>query len=294
LVKTERLLRECKLGKEEDHESWINNLEDLKLKLEVMGLFVTDDQLMVQVFNSLIDDYKLQMLLLEKRIGSKENLLNIDELKEELSLRYERLLMKTEIAKINNLDEEKALVVTQFKGKCRNCGNIGHKTAQCKSKQMREESNEIICNYCKKPGKMKSNCFKLMKKKQVEENGSGNRNGVVGTVTDIVLSSAESEKEVDHEIWINSGALCHYCNEDEGLYKYKTFSERMTVGNCNGMIAKKVGKLRCGIIQKSGEKHIVTLENMKFLPELWINLLSIGKASKNGFNLSNDHEIIKL
>jgi hypothetical protein len=38
------------------------------------------------------------MLLLEKRIGSKENPLTIDELKEELSLRYERLLMKTETA----------------------------------------------------------------------------------------------------------------------------------------------------------------------------------------------------
>jgi hypothetical protein len=45
------------------------------------------------------------MLLLEKQIGSKENPLSIDELKEDLSLRYERLLMKTEMAKINNLGE---------------------------------------------------------------------------------------------------------------------------------------------------------------------------------------------
>jgi antitoxin component HigA of HigAB toxin-antitoxin module len=44
---------------------------------------------MVQVLNSLMNDYKLQILLLEKRIGSKENPLNIDELKEELSLRCE-------------------------------------------------------------------------------------------------------------------------------------------------------------------------------------------------------------
>jgi hypothetical protein len=71
---------------------------------------------------------------LEKRIGSKENPLNIYEFKEELILRYERLLMKTETAKINDLVEEKALVVTQFKGKCRNRGKIGHKAAQCKSK----------------------------------------------------------------------------------------------------------------------------------------------------------------
>jgi hypothetical protein len=220
LVKTERLFRECKIGKDEDPETWIINLEDLRLKLEVMGSFMTDYQFMVQVLNSLTNDYELQMLLLENRIGSKENQLSIDESKEELILRYERLLMKTETAKVNDLGEEKVCVVTQFKSKCRNCGKIGHKAAQCKSKKMRKERNEVVCNYCKKLGHVKSNCFKLMKKKQVEENENGTRNGVAGTVTDIVLSSVESKEEVDHEIWIgDSGLSYHYCNDNEGLYK---------------------------------------------------------------------------
>jgi hypothetical protein len=118
--------------------------------------------------------------------------------------------MKSEMAKNNDLDEEKSLVVTQFKGKCRNCCNIGHKAAQYKPKQMREERNEFIFNYCKKLGNLNSNCFKLMKKKQVEENGNGTRNGVAGAVTDIVLSSVKSEKEVDHEIWIGDSG--RYCN----------------------------------------------------------------------------------
>jgi hypothetical protein len=146
-------------------------------------------------------------------------------------------------------------MVTQFKGKCQNCGKIGHKAAQCKSKQMREERNKVVCNYCKKSGHFKSNYFKLMKKKQVDENGNGNRKGVAGTVKDIVLSSVESKEEVDHEIWIgDSGASCHYRNDDEGLYEYKTISEEITVGNGSVMDAKKIGKLRCGILQKYGEK----------------------------------------
>jgi hypothetical protein len=37
LVKTERMFRESKLGKNEDPEIWINNLEDLQVKLEVMA-----------------------------------------------------------------------------------------------------------------------------------------------------------------------------------------------------------------------------------------------------------------
>jgi hypothetical protein len=47
LVKTEGLFRESKLGKDEYPETWMTNLEDLQLKLEVMGSFMTDDQFMV-------------------------------------------------------------------------------------------------------------------------------------------------------------------------------------------------------------------------------------------------------
>jgi hypothetical protein len=86
-----------------------------------MGLFMTNYQFMLQILNILTNEYKLQMLLLEKWIGSKENPLTIDELKEELSVRYERISMKTETAKINNLGEENTLVITEFKGKFRNC-----------------------------------------------------------------------------------------------------------------------------------------------------------------------------
>jgi hypothetical protein len=58
--------------------------------------------------------------------------------------------MKPETAKINDLGEEKALVFTQSRGKCRNCGKIGHEAAQCESMQMIEERNDNVCNYCKK------------------------------------------------------------------------------------------------------------------------------------------------
>jgi hypothetical protein len=58
-------------------------------------------------------------------------------------------------------------------------------------------------------------------------NGNVTRNGVAGTVTDIVLSSVESETEVDHIIWIrDSGASCHYCNDIEVLYEYKLFQRK--------------------------------------------------------------------
>jgi hypothetical protein len=60
----------------------------------------------------------------------------------------------------------------------------------------------------------------------------------------------------------------------------KTFiSEKITVGN--------------GIAQKNGERLIVTLKNVKFVPELWINLFRIGKALKKVCDIGNDSETMK-
>ena len=82
LVKTQRMFRDSRLGKNEDTEVWINRLEDLRIRLEIMGSSMTDDQFMIQVLNSLTGAYELQMMLLEKRIGSKDNPLSFEELNE--------------------------------------------------------------------------------------------------------------------------------------------------------------------------------------------------------------------
>jgi hypothetical protein len=50
------------------------------VKLEAMGSSMTDDQLMVQLLNSKVAEYELQMLLLEKSIRNKEKPLSVEEL----------------------------------------------------------------------------------------------------------------------------------------------------------------------------------------------------------------------
>ena len=52
LVKTERLFRESKLGKNKDPEIWINNLE-------VMVSEMTDEQFLIQLLISLTNEYEL-------------------------------------------------------------------------------------------------------------------------------------------------------------------------------------------------------------------------------------------
>jgi hypothetical protein len=42
------------------------------------------------------------------------------------------------------------------------------------------------------------------------------------------------------------------------------------------------------MVHLDGSSVNVTIKEVKYVPELWVNLFSISKALKNGFNLSNN------
>jgi hypothetical protein len=56
--------------------------------------------------------------------------------------------------------------------------------------------------------------------------------------------------------------------------------------NGNVMIAKKMEKLRCGVLQKSGKRSIITLDKVKFVQH-W-------KVLRNGFKIGNDGKLLRL
>ena len=67
---------------------------------------------------------------------------------------------------------------------------------------VKDDKNEVICNYCNKPDHYKANCFKLQRK---NEEGSGNhvgtRNGIAGSATDVVLNT----RTANDKLTIKSG-----------------------------------------------------------------------------------------
>jgi hypothetical protein len=68
---------------------------------------------------------------------------------------------------------------------------------------------EIICNYCKKSGHLKSQCFKLLRKNQnqAEGNQGGTRNGIAGSAADVVLTTITANDGIDSKFGLATVAL---------------------------------------------------------------------------------------
>jgi hypothetical protein len=98
----------------------------------------------------------------------------------------------------------------------------------------------------------------------------GNNGGSGRTeVADVVFNSMSEGSEFTENIWIgDSGASCHYCNSDKGLFDIQEVSESITVGNGKTMEAIKIGKLRCNVKQVNGKIFQVVLQDVKYVPEL--------------------------
>jgi hypothetical protein len=56
---------------------------------------MSENQLMIHILNNLTSDYELQLAMMERGVGDIEKPLTLEEIRGELSLRYERLNMKS-------------------------------------------------------------------------------------------------------------------------------------------------------------------------------------------------------
>jgi len=66
------------------------------------------------------------------------------------------------------------------------------------------------------------------------------------------------------------------------------------IGNGGAMRACKTGNLKFEVTLLDGRKFVVTLNNVKYVPEICSNLFSLNNALKNDFKLSKGNVIVIL
>jgi hypothetical protein len=105
---------------------------------------------------------------------------------------------------------------------------------------------------------------------------------------DVAFTATSENHNLSNDIWIyESGACGHYCNFKESLFDVKEICEDITVGNGKTMTATLVGSLKCNVIQLDGPSLVITLQEVKYVPDLWVNPFSLNWALENGFTLRN-------
>jgi hypothetical protein len=83
------------------------------------------------------------------------------------------------------------------------------------------------------------------------------------------------------DIWIcDSGACGHYCKSHKVLFDVEDINKKINEGNAKSMKTVKIGSLICHVIQFNGSSVNVTLNKVKSVPELRVNLFRISKSLK--------------
>ena len=163
----------------QDPDEWITKLEIKRKRLIKMGTEINDEDLMIHILNNLPPEYDNVAEAMERRLDDTVKPLEIRELRDELVMKFNRIKKNKGMNEDANSEEaeESALAAfgtKNFKGRCYNCGEFGHKKQDCPQIKKNSSRNTFNgnCYYCGKRGHRKSECRKY--KKKLEEDAAAN------------------------------------------------------------------------------------------------------------------------
>jgi hypothetical protein len=284
---------------------------------------------MEHILGNLPSVYDIEVHTLRKRLDDLIDPLTLEELREELCLKFEMMNRrgKLGISQGGHHGEEHALFAGGFKGKCNNCGKIGHKAKDCRDKKGNQDKKDgnhqsnnnndgdknVECFYCKRKGHRISNCYKLKQKEQANigvETGSVRGNSrssddrstssEVGLgVLDYQMVQETGLLQMDSDtknIFIaDSGASCHLTGSMVGMVDCLKILEYVTVGNGKVVPATYIGTKKGRVKMPDGSYKTICLHGCKYVPDLApFNLFSITRALSGKCRLGNEGEVITV
>ena len=162
LLKLKKQFANSSLHRDVHPDEWITELESLRNEMNGISISskMTDQDFMIHILNNLPEEYDVVLDGMESRLMLEEsdsNKLTIENIRDKLNNRYERII-KNEEADL----EEKALIAfkKQYKGRCSKCGEYGHKSGDWKCSESENNQDSRKCYYCGKPGHIKAQCKK--------------------------------------------------------------------------------------------------------------------------------------
>jgi hypothetical protein len=136
-----------------------------------------------------------------------------------------------------------------------------------------------------------------LKNKSNRSSGTSNNDGQGNRIFNsngVEFTTIAIKNNFSSGMWVlDSRACCHHCQSAEGLMDIKEIDESIKVKHGDSMKSTKIGNLKYEVTQINGEKFIITLNDVKYMPSFCVNLFSLNKALKKGFKVSNDGIVIR-
>jgi Reverse transcriptase (RNA-dependent DNA polymerase) len=328
----EQAFNKSSLDKEQKNpDEWFAELERYRLQLKLdFDTTISDNQMISQiVYNCHPQPYKMAITIL-KRDLNRNLTISLDNVKDDLRQIYASLKHSS-----NKREHETALIgkpkfKKQFKGSCRTCGKIGHKSADCwtldsnktkrpknyknpKSIEKGESANiststskDRYCTYCKRNNHTVDFCWKKKAdegKTNIKSDKDNDKSraavmmiAISRNEVEMLMSTTDGPQSLTFNTFIcDSGASCHMRNSLDGMTDLEPHEQPITVGNNETMYSSYIGKFHGTIIQQDGKRLDLVLNDVLYIPDLWLNLISVTKALKSpNTQLSSTGELIKI
>ena len=131
------------------------------------------------------------------------------------------------------------------------------------------------------------------KKNNMDNNKKDGNNRSCGSIM-MVKNNGRVEMNEDENLWIlDSASTKHISKSMKGMSDIKEVKNGKKLESISGelMDIKYVGKFTGKFTDKEGFKHLLVVDDVVYLPEAEHNLISVTKAMKQGYNISNDEEL---
>jgi hypothetical protein len=94
-------------------------------------------------------------------------------------------------------------------------------------------------------------------------------------MTEVGLNIGNYAKN-NNSLWlVGSDESCHMMNDIEGMFDFCKIKVPIKIGSGQSMLSTHVGSKRMKIISKAGYTAKVVFHDVKYFPNLWINLSSV-------------------
>lgn len=249
--------------------------------LENIGVVLDVEDKAIMLLNALPKSYEnLRDTLLFGRTGT----ITLEEV--------QNMIQTKELQKHNHGEREnqaESLNVKKFKQQKNKKAAFDPKIGNKFQKKDQEEKETRKCHHCKIPGHLKKDCFAWKRKQAMKANGQNSADVTEGNDQVEVLNVMEEKGE---DRWImDSGCTYHICpfkNWFIDLHMGELGS--VVLGNNEICTVKGIGNIKF----RMNDGSFKILSEVRYVPALRRNLISLGQLEKKGFEFLSRNGNMKI